>query len=59
MDFTPGPADVEWRDRVRAFMDAEVRPRVGDYEAQKRELAGRFEIGVAFVSRSNPHSLKA
>ena len=31
----------------------------GLYEAQKRELAGRFEIGVAFVSRSNPHSLKA
>jgi predicted GNAT superfamily acetyltransferase len=31
----------------------------GLYEAQKRELAGRFEVGVAFVSRSNPHSLKA
>jgi hypothetical protein len=31
----------------------------GLYGAQKHELAGRFEIGVAFVSRSNPHSLKA
>jgi len=31
----------------------------GLYEAQKQELAGRFEIGVAFVSRTNPHSLKA
>jgi predicted GNAT superfamily acetyltransferase len=31
----------------------------GLYEAQKRNLAGRFEIGVAFVSRSNPHSLEA
>jgi hypothetical protein len=31
----------------------------GLYEAQKRELAGRFEVGVAFVSRTNPHSLKA
>jgi len=31
----------------------------GLYEAQKNDLAGRFEVGVAFVSRSNPHSLKA
>ena len=29
------------------------------YEAQKSELAGRFEVGVAFVSRANPHSLHA
>jgi predicted GNAT superfamily acetyltransferase len=29
------------------------------YEAQKRDLAGRFNIGVAFVARNNPHSLKA
>ena len=31
----------------------------GLYEAQKKDLAGRFEIGVAFISRSNPHSLHA
>jgi hypothetical protein len=31
----------------------------GLYEAQKQELAGRFEVGVAFVSRSNPHSLNS
>ena len=31
----------------------------GLYEAQKRELAGQFDVGVAFVSRSNPHSLRA
>jgi predicted GNAT superfamily acetyltransferase len=31
----------------------------GLYEAQKEDLAGQFEIGVAFVSRSNPHSLQA
>jgi predicted GNAT superfamily acetyltransferase len=31
----------------------------GLYEAQKQELAGRFEVGVAFVSRTNPHSLHA
>jgi len=31
----------------------------GLYEAQKKDLAGQFEIGVAFVSRSNSHSLSA
>jgi predicted GNAT superfamily acetyltransferase len=30
----------------------------GLYQAQKKDLAGQFEIGVAFVSRSNPHSLE-
>ncbi len=37
MDFSLGPAECEWRDRVRAFMDSEVRPRVADYDAQQRE----------------------
>jgi hypothetical protein len=31
----------------------------GLYEAQRRELAGQFDIGVAFVARANPHSLQA
>jgi hypothetical protein len=31
----------------------------GLYEAQKNDLAGKFEIGVAFVARNNPHSLSA
>ncbi len=31
----------------------------GLYEAQKKDLADRFEAGVAFVSRDNPHSLHA
>lgn len=31
----------------------------GLYEAQKKDLAGQFDIGVAFVSRDNPHSLSA
>jgi predicted GNAT superfamily acetyltransferase len=31
----------------------------GLYETQKQDLAGQFEVGVAFVSRSNPHSLNA
>ncbi len=37
MDFSLGPAETEWRDRVRDFMAAEVRPRVADYDAQQRE----------------------
>jgi alkylation response protein AidB-like acyl-CoA dehydrogenase len=36
MDFTLGTAETEWRDRVRAFMDAHVRPRTADYDAQQR-----------------------
>jgi len=28
-------------------------------EAQKRELAGRFEVGVALIARNNPHSMAA
>jgi hypothetical protein len=31
----------------------------GLYETQKQALAGQFDVGVAFVSRSNPHSLSA
>ncbi len=31
----------------------------GLYEAQRKDLAGLFEIGVALVSRDNPHSLEA
>ncbi len=31
----------------------------GLYETQKKDLAGRFEVGVAFVARSNPYSLQA
>ena len=37
MDFSVGARETEWRDRVRAFMDAQVRPRAADYEAQQRE----------------------
>ena len=37
MDFSLGPAETEWRDRVRTFMESQVRPRVRDYDAQQRE----------------------
>ena len=31
----------------------------GLYDAQRQDLAGRFEIGVALISRDNPHSYDA
>ncbi len=31
----------------------------GLYHAQVKGLAGRFEVGAAFVARTNPHSLEA
>jgi alkylation response protein AidB-like acyl-CoA dehydrogenase len=37
MDFTLGPAETDWRERVRDFIQEYVRPRVPDYEAQQRE----------------------
>ncbi|HEY4069971.1 MAG TPA: acyl-CoA dehydrogenase family protein [Sphingomicrobium sp.] len=37
MDFSLGPAETEWRDRVRAFMQSDVRPRVRDYDAHQRD----------------------
>ena len=37
MDFSLGPAETEWRDRVRAFIDEHVRPRTADYDDQQRE----------------------
>ena len=37
MDFTLAPAETEWRDRVRAFIESQVRPRVADYDGQQRE----------------------
>jgi len=31
----------------------------GLYQEQKREMAGRFEVGVALIARANQHSLDA
>jgi alkylation response protein AidB-like acyl-CoA dehydrogenase len=36
MDFSLGPAETKWRDRVRAFMDEQVRPRLPDYKVEQR-----------------------
>jgi alkylation response protein AidB-like acyl-CoA dehydrogenase len=37
MDFRLGTAETQWRDRVRSFMDEEIRPRVRFYEAQQSQ----------------------
>jgi len=37
MDFSLGANETEWRDRVRAFIDEQVRSRTGDYDKQQRE----------------------
>jgi acyl-CoA dehydrogenase len=37
MDFSLTPAETAWRDRVREFIDAHVRPRHGDYLAQQHQ----------------------
>ncbi|NUS22124.1 MAG: acyl-CoA dehydrogenase, partial [Mesorhizobium sp.] len=43
MDFSLSSAETQWRDRVRDFIQAEVRPRVPDYDAQQRE-GGRWKV---------------
>jgi acyl-CoA dehydrogenase len=37
MDFTLSARETAFRDRVKAFIDAEIRPRDGDYHRQQRE----------------------
>ena len=37
MDFTLTERQADYRDRVRAFIDAEIRPRHGEYLAQSHE----------------------
>ena len=37
MDFTLAPAETEWRDKVRAFMDSEVRPRAAQYDNEQAQ----------------------
>ena len=35
MDFTLNDRETHWRDRVRTFIETEIRPRDGDYHAQQ------------------------
>ena len=37
MDFEPTERQVHWRDRVRDFIEAHVRPRIKDYKSQQAE----------------------
>jgi predicted GNAT superfamily acetyltransferase len=50
--FIYGPVCIDRRYRGRGLLR-------GLYEALLEEMAGRFEVGVAFVARGNPHSLRA
>jgi alkylation response protein AidB-like acyl-CoA dehydrogenase len=43
MDFSLSAAETEWRDRVRDFIRAHIRPRNGDYLAQQAE-GSRWKI---------------
>jgi acyl-CoA dehydrogenase len=43
VDFTLSARETHFRDRVKAFIDAEIRPRDGDYHAQQRE-GGRWKV---------------
>ena len=42
MDFDLAPRQIEWRDRVRAFIDAHVRPAERLYEDQLSQAATRW-----------------
>src|SRR4029079_7806166 len=37
MDFSLGSQETQWRDRVRDFIEENVRPRDGEYHVQQRE----------------------
>ena len=50
--FIYGPVCIDRAYRRRGLLR-------GLFEAQKKDLAGQFEVGVAFVSRANPHSIEA
>jgi uncharacterized protein (DUF924 family) len=50
--FIYGPVCIDRAHRRRGLLR-------GLYEALRREVAGKFEVGVAFVARNNPHSLQA
>lgn len=37
MDFSLGPVETDWRDRIRGFMEEHVRRRTADYREQQSE----------------------
>lgn len=50
--FIYGPVCIDRSHRRRGLLR-------GLYQALKKEVAGQFDVGVAFVARNNPHSLRA
>jgi predicted GNAT superfamily acetyltransferase len=50
--FIYGPVCIDRAHRGRGLLR-------GLYDALKKEVAGQFDVGVAFVARSNSHSLRA
>jgi predicted GNAT superfamily acetyltransferase len=50
--FIYGPVCIDRAQRRRGLLR-------GLYEALKQEIAGQFDVGVAFVAQTNPHSLQA
>lgn len=50
--FIYGPVCIDRTHRRRGLLR-------GLYEALKEEVAGQFDVGVAFVARNNPYSLQA
>lgn len=50
--FIYGPVCIDRAQRGRGLLR-------GLYDALKKEVAGQFDVGVAFVARSNSHSLRA
>lgn len=47
-----GPVCIDRRYRRQGLLR-------GLYEAQRNDLAGQFEVGVALIARDNPHSMDA
>lgn len=47
-----GPVCIDRRYRRKGLLR-------GLYEAQRNDLAGQFEVGVALIARDNPHSMEA
>ena len=57
MDFSLGPAQTQWRDRVRAFMDEYVRPRTGDYDAAVKVNETAAAVDRAYIKSSGAQGM--
>jgi acyl-CoA dehydrogenase len=57
MDFSLTPLETEWRDRVREYIDARVRPHNGDYLKQQSE-GQRWKV-LPIVEEEKANALRA